>query len=227
MASLVIESHIHGKYRRLRHIIDIVREGFLRLCRLIITTIHDLSSEQDGYTRELDKDEIMILRLRRNDADAWEDFVRHWSPKLLTYLRYNLPTAEDAQDVLGETFAAAVKSIHRFDGRAAISTWLYTLAHHKMVDFWRQNQTETTELSDDLSIAEEYIGLDFRETFNRLPEQMRWVLLLRYREGLSVSEVAETMKRTYKATESLLSRARATFKQELETAGLIELGELE
>lgn len=56
---------------------------------------------------------------------------------------------------------------------------------------------------------------------------MRWVLLLRYREGLSVSEVAETMKRTYKATESLLSRARATFKQELETAGLIELGELE
>jgi DNA-directed RNA polymerase specialized sigma24 family protein len=49
-----------------------------------------------------------------------------------------------------------------------------------------------------------------------LPEISRQVLLLRYHVGLSVSEIAEIIERSYKGTESLLSRARSQLRAALE-----------
>ena len=49
-----------------------------------------------------------------------------------------------------------------------------------------------------------------------LPEISRQVLLLRYQVGLSVSEIAEVIDRSYKGTESLLSRARTQLRAALD-----------
>ena len=52
-----------------------------------------------------------------------------------------------------------------------------------------------------------------------LQPQYREALLLRYHMGLGVSEVAQAVGRSYKATESLLSRARKQFETDLRDAG--------
>jgi RNA polymerase sigma-70 factor (ECF subfamily) len=146
---------------------------------------------------------------------TWAEFVTAWSPRLFAYLRYSLPTREDAEDVLSETMVASVEAIKNFDGKSQLSTWLYAIARRKVADYWRKAGRNTEELSDLFQAAPTGFSLEFREAMSSLPENTRQALLLRYREGFSVSEVAQILGRSYKATESLLSRARALLAQQL------------
>ena len=156
-----------------------------------------------------------LEHLRYGDSAAWDTFVADWSPRLFSYLRYSLPTREDAEDALSETLVATVEAIKHFDGKSQVSTWLYSIARRKVADFWRKS-SNTEELSDLFQDTPNGFSLEFREALAALPEQSRQALLLRYREGFSVSEVSEIMGRTYKATESLLSRGRALLARQLQ-----------
>lgn len=158
----------------------------------------------------------LIEALCAGNELAWGQFVDEWSPRLYAYLRYSLPTREDAEDALSETMVAAVTAIRNFDGKSQLSTWLYAIARRKVVDFWRKNNLNTTEeLSDLFAETPSGFSIEFREALAALPEVTRQALLLRYREGFSVGEVADILHRTYKATESLLSRGRALLAAQL------------
>lgn len=168
-------------------------------------------------TPEPGQDDLGMLR--NGDQEAWRTCVEQWSPKLLRYLRYSLPTEQDAQDLLSETWVAVVRSIRSFDGRSSLATWLYAIAHHKLVDFYKaKRNTPTEQLDDDLPESDERISaeaLDLRAAMSRLNPEQRRVLLLKYREGFSTDEIARIIARSYKATESLLTRSRERLKTEL------------
>lgn len=168
----------------------------------------------------LGTDAILLKRLQGGDNDAWGQVTREYSPRLFGYLRQNLPTAEDAEDVLSETMAASVRAVQNFDGRAALSTFLYAIAYRKVADFWRRSASPTASLDNEAEGHElaqtdpdVHDRMDFEEALNRLPELSRQVLLLRYQVGLGVDEIAEVVDRSYKGTESLLSRARAQLRE--------------
>ena len=160
-------------------------------------------------------DAAQVQLLRAGDNATWADFVTNWSPRLFAYLRYSLPTREDAEDVLSETMVASVEAVKNFDGKSQLSTWLYAIARRKVADYWRKAGRVTEELSDLFQSAPTGFSMEFREALASLPENTRQALLLRYREGFSVGEVAQILGRSYKATESLLSRARSLLAQQL------------
>lgn len=167
-------------------------------------------------------DAELLKKLQRGDNAAWAQVTRDLSPRLYAYLRQNLPTAEDAEDVLSETMTAAVRAVANFDGRAALSTFLHSIAFRKVADFYRR--TPATESLDSegstVVLVSNELDLDVRmgieEAIQSLPEQSRQVLLLRHYAGLGVDEVATILGRSYKGTESLLSRARAQMCQAME-----------
>ncbi len=162
----------------------------------------------------------LLRQLQRKDEEAWNLVFSQWHRRLFRYLYCHLPSKEDAEDVLSETFVAAVKSINNFDGQVAFATWLYAVAHNKTVDFWRRHR-DTDEIPLTLMASENDIDLDFKQALRRLPPQAQEVLILRYSEGLSVTEIAVIMKKTYKSVESLLSRARVAFRQALIESGYL------
>jgi RNA polymerase sigma-70 factor, ECF subfamily len=158
----------------------------------------------------------LLRRLQRGDNDAWAELTRAHSPRLYAYLRRNLPSAVDAEDALSETFLAAVRAMQSFDGKVTLSTFLYAIAYRKMADYWRR-RPPTAELTESVPAASrDDHWAEFEELLNELPELSRQVLLLRYQVGLSVTEVAEVIDRSYKGTESLLSRARAQLRAVME-----------
>jgi len=179
--------------------------------RLLAITTPD---EQTSATDSVSVTEELTL-LRNGNQDAWDRLVTTASPKLFSYLRQNLFTAEDAEDVLNESFLAAVKSIKSFAGGSSVMTWLYSIARHKMLDFRRRGR-ETVELSESLDAPVENVSIEFREALHALPVATRQALLLRYFDGFSVAEVATILGKTYRATESLLSRGRVALSQQLE-----------
>jgi RNA polymerase sigma-70 factor (ECF subfamily) len=159
-----------------------------------------------------------LERLRSRDNDAWAELIAESQARLYNYLVYNVPSPDDAKDLLSEIYIAALHAISSLDSSEALIRWLYSIARHKIADYWRQNRP-VSELPDTLEASTDGISIEFREALGKLPEQSRQALLLRYREGLSVDEVAHILGRSYKATESLLSRGRALLKAALDDMG--------
>jgi RNA polymerase sigma-70 factor (ECF subfamily) len=157
-----------------------------------------------------------LLRLRAGDEEAWSEFIQEQSQRLYSYLHYNLPSDQDREDVLMETMAACVRALQTFDGKSAtLSTFVYSIAQRKVADFWRKHK-KTRDLPDVLpGRGMSNKGLILEEALDQLPENYRQALLLRYHIGLSVTELAESMGLTYKAAESLLSRARRALSNQL------------
>ncbi|MEM9036731.1 MAG: sigma-70 family RNA polymerase sigma factor [Actinomycetota bacterium] len=122
-----------------------------------------------------------------------------------------------AEDLTGETFAAAAAAFR--DGRAdqVTEAWLRTVAKRRLIDHWRHEtvaRRRVVELADRRiveppDVAEQHAVVD---ALGQLSEDQRRALVLRHMDGHSVSEVAELLGRTIKATESLLSRARVAFR---------------
>ncbi len=156
-------------------------------------------------------DALILQRLKDGDQEAWSALVDEWSPRLFNYLMYNTRNQDDAQDVLSETLFGLVQSIRTFDGNVTLATFIYAIAYRKVADYWRRSR-ETYELPLWLSTAgPTSTRLEVDEALEELSEQGQQALLLRYHDGLSVAEIAEVLGRSYKATESLLSRVRRQF----------------
>lgn len=162
----------------------------------------------------------LLRRLQVGDQLAWVEFTQQMRPRLLGYLRHNVPTQEDAEDVLGETMIAAVRSLKDFDGKASLSTFVFSLAYRKIADFWRKRQDTVALVEQQRSpLGVNSKAVEFAEVLDQLPELSKQVLILRYHVGLSVGEIAQVIDRSYKGTESLLSRSRQQLRDALDEAG--------
>jgi RNA polymerase sigma-70 factor, ECF subfamily len=159
-----------------------------------------------------EQDMVFLRRLQEGDEAAWGQFMDEWNPRLYSYLRYNLRDASEVEDLLSETLLAVVQAIRTFDGKVTLATFIYAIAYRKVADYWRRLRV-TQELTEWIATdAPDHARIEVFEALAELPEQSQQALLLRYYVGLSVGEIAEVLGRSYKATESLLSRVRRQFE---------------
>jgi len=123
-----------------------------------------------------------------------------------------------AEDLTAETFAAAVQKYRAGKSDEVTLSWLKTVARRRLIDHWRRR---TVASANDVVLA----GRPFRDgeadlaereavthALAALSDNQRAVIVLHYVEGYSVAEVGDIVGRSTKATESLLSRSRATFR---------------
>ncbi len=130
-----------------------------------------------------------------------------------------------------------MKGIHSFQGKSSLKSWVYSIAINKVKDFQKYqlrkkrrgqvislHQEETVEIisyrhPENILESKEKIALIHRAIF-QLPENQRQALLLKKFEDCSVNEIASIMGLSYKAVESLLSRAKKNLKSALLNIGL-------
>ena len=162
--------------------------------------------------------------------------------RLRNFIAQRVTDPQDVEEILQETFVAALESLDRFSGRSSFFTWLCAIAKHEIADFYRKKKIKTCLVSrlpwlEDLAsqaLGPEQVLLrkEFEAkvlaTMRNLNEGYREVLRLKYYEGLSVKEIALQLNESVKAVESRLFRARQAFakafaadigKGELFTAG--------
>lgn len=89
-------------------------------------------------------DSRLLRATQRGRADAFGAFFERHVDVVVAYLRRRTSSADEAADLVAETFAAALLSVHR--GSAAQVTdgapWLVGIARNKLVDSHRRGQTE-------------------------------------------------------------------------------------
>ncbi len=147
-----------------------------------------------------------------------------WFPRLYRYAASRLPGAEEeAEDVVGEAFLAFISKMDRFRGDSSAYTWLFTVVRRKVADRWRRgSRLERLEAGEEPRSA--YAGPEaaalesserkaVRDVLARMPREGRYALVMKYIEGLSQKDLAMILGKSEKATESVMTRARAIFRK--------------
>lgn len=177
-------------------------------------------------------DRFLVARLLRGDEEAFAEFFdRNFAP----LYRFALPRVSDedaAEEVVQTTLCRAVRKLSSYRGEAALLTWLTTICRREIATYFEQRKKvpPMLDLSDDLPeirAALESLALDggaestlrrreiarlVQVVLDRLPGRYGDVLEWKYIDGLTVAEIAERLPLAPKAAESLLTRARAAFR---------------
>jgi RNA polymerase sigma-70 factor (ECF subfamily) len=157
----------------------------------------------DSEVREL------LIRAQQGDMEAFAGLFEPLRPIIFS-VASRMVGANDAEDVVMETFLKAWQAIPRFRGGSSLKTWLFRIAHNQAIDWLRSRERQRTQsLADDESgtdpmarlphpnqkrpdeivIAEED-RLEVTAALHDLPEEHRIALMLRYSDGLEYSEIA-------------------------------------
>jgi RNA polymerase sigma-70 factor, ECF subfamily len=169
-------------------------------------------------------DETSLLeRLRRGDSAAAREFYDLYSSRIHRFILHALgPGNEaDAEDILQETFMALAEAIPFFRGQSSLFTFACAIAHRKTLSFIRTRARRGEFMKDHTieavrSIIEPPPDQDLKNALASLSSDHREVLLLKYVEDLSVSEIAAVLSLTEHAVESRLARARKALSKALD-----------
>jgi RNA polymerase sigma-70 factor (ECF subfamily) len=157
---------------------------------------------------------------------ALVDLYDHALPEVHGYLASRCRSEALAEELTAETFMAAVDAVKRETVPDLSVAWIIGVARHKLVDHWRRQERESrairaiAEPADEPAHDEWDVHLDSmvaQETLAALGAHHRSALTLRYLDGLPVRDVAMHLDRTVGATEVLLVRAKAAFRDQYET----------
>ena len=150
--------------------------------------------------------------------DSFEELVRRYEARIFRFLAARCHNEHDAQELAQATFVAAFRAIHQYRSEHAFSTWLFTIAHRKFLDHCRSSRpTQPLETAPEVWDCEDPAVLLARSEGTRLlwewvrrhlPPAQFEVVWLKYREEMSVKDMALTVRRTQTSVRVLLFRAR-------------------
>src|SRR5436190_2371403 len=128
------------------------------------------------------------------------DVYRLLAPAVLGYLRTQ--GVADPEDVTGEVFLQVARDLHRFTGdNDALRRWVFTIAHHRMVDSHRRRSRRPAII--DLEVPEQAspppdppLDPDLVAALAGLTEAQREVVVLRFVADLPVEAVAKLTSRS-------------------------------
>lgn len=127
--------------------------------------------------------------------------------------------AEDAKDVVQDTFIQYHLLKKEFDNEQHIRAWLIRVAINKAKNmnrtFWRKNKVPLEEYIETLAF-ETPESEELFETVMKLPEKYRIVIHLFYYEDYTVHEIADILKITESNVKVRLSRGRVMLKEKLQ-----------
>jgi RNA polymerase sigma-70 factor (ECF subfamily) len=166
--------------------------------------------------------QLLVLRCRRGDKEAWRELVAAWEPKLLYYILRLVNQQQDAWDVLQQTWLGAYQNIKRLTDPRLLPSWLYRIARNKAIDHRRLRIPKTIDAGDcePTSDGEEQNMFDDVESVHLALDQLtiahREAITLYFLEDLSVNEIAEVLEIPAGTVKSRLHNAKRELRLILE-----------
>ncbi len=183
-------------------------------------------------------DEIAAVKsAQEGNKEALRILFEENKKKIFALAYQYVKNAEDAEDILQETFIKAYRSLDKFDiqNGQSFSPWLYRIGINCSIDYLRRNKrrkeadTEVDNLeniasaTNNLNPEEDRTKQEIREkveqTLNKLSGRQKMIFILRHYQELTTEEIAEYMSCTEGSVKRQLFRAIAAVKKQLK--GLI------
>lgn len=179
----------------------------------------------------------LIVLLQQGDEAAFKKLVDDYQDMVYNTVLGMVQDEDAADDITQEVFIQVYQSAAKFKGEAKLSTWLYRIAVNKALDYEKKKKRKKHGWliqriwggadDDTMHIADFHhpgIALERKESaahlfgsLKKIPDKQRIAFTLHKLEGLGHQEIADIMDTTVAAVESLMKRAKAGLKKELET----------
>jgi RNA polymerase sigma-70 factor, ECF subfamily len=169
----------------------------------------------------------LVDRARKGDEVALEALLNAISPSIRRFGLRMCRNEADAQDVLQETLISVTANLPQFEGRSAVTSWVFALTR-TACQRRKRGKKNAPPLDDEILInhpadtpspeqlaANHELGAALNRALDQLPEPYREVLLLRDVEGLSAEQAAASIDISVDAFKSRLHRARETMRKAL------------
>jgi RNA polymerase sigma-70 factor (ECF subfamily) len=174
-------------------------------------------------------DEQLMLAYREGDAGAFEQLYKRHKGGLYRFVLRGIRDRALAEELYQEIWMRAIEARARYVVQAKFTTWLYTIAHNRLVDHWRKRGLTLVSLDqEDAAQAEPAAGADyephrvleakqtharFARALEALPPAQREAFLLHEEAGMSVAEIALATGASEEAAKSRLRYALSKLKE--------------
>ena len=182
---------------------------------------------------ETPKDQISdeeLVTKALNDLEVFGEIVERYQQRLKFYiLRISHFSDLEAEELLQESFIKAWKNLNDFDQSLKFSSWIYRITHNEVISAFRKYKSrgldqETIlepELFENIPLELDFVS-DFDKNLNttkiqkilsELSVEFREVLVLKYFEDKSYTEMSDILKKPEGTVATLLNRAKKAFKK--------------
>ncbi len=174
-------------------------------------------------------DEQLMLAYRGGDAAAFEQLYARHKSALFRFVLRSIRQRALAEELYQEIWMRVIEARQRYQPQARFSTWLYAIAHNRLVDHWRKRGLQLVSLDTEVEspfevaagpAAEPLRQLEGREKLQRfcrvleaLPPAQREAFLLHEEAGMSVAEIARATGANEEAAKSRLRYALSNLKE--------------
>lgn len=167
---------------------------------------------------------------RQNDPTAWRHLVRQFTPLVYRVAIRMLRDRQAAEDATQEVFMTVHRAIESHDPTRPLAPWLARITYNgclKRLDKTkRRSQRELTNEekarlvadpnpSPELRVHQHQMSLHIDNALDRLSARDRGLIVMRYREGFSDSEISQATRMPVGTVKTRLHRARGKLKQYL------------
>lgn len=137
--------------------------------------------------------------------DRKTQIYEQYSQKVLGYIRSKVNNLDVAEDIQSMVFLKVYEKFDSFDeSKASISTWIYTIAHNTIIDYYRSNRM-TEEVPEDLTSSDspelEICNNESLESLANalmnLDERERFIVVSHYYKSRKLKDIGEDLQISY------------------------------
>jgi RNA polymerase sigma-70 factor (ECF subfamily) len=181
-------------------------------------------------------DESLMLAYRSGDASAFDQLYRRWRGPLFRYFRHQCGDAVLAEELYQDVWMRIIAARANYEVAAKFSTWLFRIAHNRLVDHWRAagraeimeslDQDDDGHAAADLAVApQDWIPERLQErrelaghlvaAIGALPAAQREAFLMAEEGGMTLEEIANATGTGRETVKSRLRYALGKLRAEL------------
>ena len=173
----------------------------------------------------VESEQLPVQPARDGNPAAWDALFRRYQLPLYVYVFELTRNEQTSLDLVQETFIAAVKHLGGLRDDEKFGSWLFGIAHQKVIQLWRkasgkevlldeipESPDEFEDSPDDLLIRREQEAA-FMNLLDQLPPPQRAVLLLHFVEDFSLEEIARITETQIGTVKSRLHYAKRALRK--------------
>ena len=180
------------------------------------------------------QEKLLLLRLKKKDPEAFSKVYDLYVTPIYRFIYFKVATKQDAEDLTSEVFLKIWQYVNETEDEIEnLRALLYRSARNLVIDFYRRNAkkdiTQDMEVLSNISderqqsllsrIETEFEMKNIEKVLRRLKDEYREIIILRFIEELSITEIADILDKSKGSVRVLLHRALKVLRELLKQDG--------
>ena len=194
----------------------------------------DPTPEADPSCSGAEQDMLWMEKIKKGDQEAFRMLIETHQSRITGTVAKMLGDDTDSEDIAQQVFIRVWNSAARYQPTAKFTTWLFKITRNLVFNELRRRKRhpvsplenkeddrsfqmpDPNSPSPATSMVDSELQAAIQRAIDSLPEAQRMAIILRRYEELSYEEIAEVLKLSVPAVKSILFRARADLREQLQ-----------